>query len=84
MRANRVCVRLELPRALHRQLHEAAARKGCSAKQLMLSAIEQAIAAPPRKRGRLNLDKPLVLSTGKPISLTEEKLYELAFPFGNL
>ena len=68
---------------MHRQLHEAAARKDCSARQLMLHAIEQAIAAPSRKRGRVNLDKPLVPGTRKPISLSEEELYKLAFPFGN-
>jgi len=83
MKANTVRTSLDLPKTLHRRLHEAAARQGCSARQLMLNAIEQAITGPSKKRGRLNLKKPLVPSTGKPISLTEEKLYELAFPFGN-
>ncbi|HEV2687602.1 MAG TPA: hypothetical protein VGV35_03580 [Bryobacteraceae bacterium] len=83
MKRNTIRTSLDIPRTLHRQIHEAASRKGCSARQLMLSAIEQAIAPPQRRKVRLNLDKPLVPSTGKPISLTEEEIYELAFPFGN-
>ena len=83
MKRNTIRISLDLPRNLHRQLHETAARKGCSARQLMLNAIEQAIAPAQGKRGRLSLDKPLVPSTGKSISLTEGEIYELAFPFGN-
>lgn len=83
MKQNTIRTSLDLPRTLHRKLHEAASRKGCSARQLMLRAIEQAIVPTQRRKGRLNLDKPLVPSTGKPISLTEEEIYELAFPFGN-
>jgi len=31
---------VDLPRDLHRRLHEAAARKGCSARKLILAGIE--------------------------------------------
>jgi hypothetical protein len=70
---------IDLPRDLHRRLHEAAARKGCSARQLILRSIEHAVdeASPKRPRRRLNLDKPIVPSTGKPIDLTNEQIYDL-------
>jgi len=53
---------IDLPRELHRRLHEAAARKGCSARQLILASIEQAVeeAEPARPRRRLSLDPPLI------------------------
>ena len=70
---------LDIPKRLHRQLREAAARRGCSARQLVLESIERVVAesAPQRPRRRLSLDPPIVPSTGKPIDLTEEQLYEL-------
>jgi hypothetical protein len=46
---------------------------------LILSAIEQAIQPPRRGRRRLNLDKPLV-RLKKPISITNEQIYELGIP----
>jgi hypothetical protein len=70
---------IDLPRDLHRRLHEVAAREGCSARQLILRSIERAIeeATPKRPRRRLNLDKPIVPSTGKPFDLTNEQIYDL-------
>ena len=70
---------IDIPRDLHRRLHEAAARKGCSARQLILRSIEQAIeeATPKRPRRRLRLDPPIVPSTGNPIDLTNEQIYDL-------
>ena len=74
---------IDLPRALHRRLHEAAASKGCSARQLVLRSIERVVeeSTPKRPRRRLNLDKPIVPSTGKPFDLTNEQIYDLiGFP----
>jgi len=70
---------IDLPRDLHRRLHEVAAQKGCSARQLILRSIEQTVneATPKRPRRRLNLDKPIVPSTGKPFDLTNEQIYDL-------
>jgi len=70
---------IDLPRDLHRRLHEAAARKGCSARQLILRSIEQAVeeATPKRPRRHLKLDPPIVKSTGKPFDLTNEQIYDL-------
>jgi predicted DNA-binding ribbon-helix-helix protein len=70
---------IDLPRDLHRRLHEVAARKGCSAHQLILRSIERAVeeSTPKRPRRRLNLDTPIVPSTGKPFDLTNEQIYDL-------
>ena len=79
MNPNSVRTSIDLPRDLHRRLHEAAARRGCSARQLILRSIEQAVeeADPKRPKRRLNLDKPIIPSTGKPFDLTNEQIYDL-------
>jgi plasmid stability protein len=70
---------IDLPRDLHRKLHEAAARKGCSARKLILASIEQAVAGPEPSRPprRLTLDKSLVPPAGRRIDLTNEEIYDL-------
>jgi hypothetical protein len=70
---------IDLPRDLHRRLHEAAARKGCSARQLILASIERTVATQriQRPRRRLSLDTPIVPSTGKAFDLTNEEIYEI-------
>jgi metal-responsive CopG/Arc/MetJ family transcriptional regulator len=49
---------IDLPRDLHRRLHEAAARKGCSARKLILAGIELAVeeTSTERPKRRLILD----------------------------
>lgn len=75
---------IDLPRDLHRRLHEAAARRGCSARKLILASIEQAVtqteATHPQRR--LSLDAPLVPASGrKPFDFTNEQIYDLVeFP----
>lgn len=70
---------LDIPSSLHRRLHELAARKGCSARQLILRSIEGAVQElePARPRRRLSLDRPIVPSTGKPFDLTNKQIYDL-------
>lgn len=70
---------LDLPRDLHRRLHEAAARQGCSARRLILSSIERAVTeSEPRPWRRLNLNVPIVPSEGRrPFDLTNEQIYDL-------
>ena len=80
MKPNSVRTSVDLPRDLHKRLREEAARKGCSARQLIVAAIEQAITPTPPKKGRLNLEHGLVRRTGKPISITNKEIYELGFP----
>lgn len=70
---------VDVPRDLHRRLHEAAARKGCSARKLILAGIERAVeeARPSRPRRRLSLDPPLIHPAGRRIDITNEEAYEL-------
>jgi len=70
---------IDLPRDLHRRLHEAAARKGCSARKLILAGIERAVdeTRPTRPKRRLNLDEPLIPPAGRKLDLTNEEIYEL-------
>jgi hypothetical protein len=83
MKADTIRTSVDLPQALHRRLHEAAVRKGCSARQLILAAIERAIEeGPKRPRERLDLRKhPLVPSTGKPIGVSNDQIYAAALSF---
>jgi hypothetical protein len=78
--ADSIRTSIDLPRKLHRRLHAAAARRGCSARQLILASIEQAVAQsePTRPRRRLNLDAPLVAARGRrPFNLTNDQIYGL-------
>ena len=53
---------INIPRRLHRELHDAAERRGCSPSQLILQGIEPVIAesVPQRPKRRLSLDPPIV------------------------
>jgi hypothetical protein len=70
---------LDIPVALHRRLHEVAARQGCSARQLILQSIQRTVedSSPKRPGRRLVLDPPIVPSTGKPFALSSEQIYDL-------
>lgn len=80
MKPGSIRTSIDIPRGLHRRLHEAAARRGCSARQLILLSIEQAVAQnePKRPRRRLSLDPPLVPADGRrAFDLTNEQIYDL-------
>lgn len=79
MKENTVRTSVDIPTGLHRRLHAAAAREGCSARRLILRGIERTIrdAEPHRPRRRLTLDVPIVPSTGKPFDLSNEQIYDL-------
>jgi hypothetical protein len=79
VKAHSVRTSIVLPGDLHRRLHEAAARQGCSARQLILASIERAIeqAEPTRRGRRLSLDPPLIPLAGRRIDLTNEQIYDL-------
>jgi hypothetical protein len=68
-----------LPRDLHRRLHEAAARRGCSARALILAGIERAVEAAKSVRPTrgLKLDPPLIRPVGRRIDLTNDVIYNL-------
>jgi hypothetical protein len=70
---------IDLPRDLHRRIHEAAARKGCSARKLILEGIRRAVdeVQPTRPVRRLSLDPPLIPPTGRTIDFSNAELYDL-------
>jgi hypothetical protein len=79
MKQTAIRTSIDLPRDLHRKLHEAAARKGCSARKLILAGIEQAISEPAlsRPKRRLDLSTPLIPPAGRKLDMTNEEIYEL-------
>ena len=79
MKSDAVRTSIDLPRDLHRRVHEAAARKGCSARKLILAGIERAVeeARPLRPRRRLSLDPPLIRPAGRRIRITNDEIYDL-------
>jgi hypothetical protein len=81
MKPDSVRTSIAIPRKLHRKLREEAAKRGCSARSLILAAIEQTVASPARRKGRLKVDRPLLDDgTRKVSSMTSEEIYELGFP----
>ena len=79
MKGSAVRTSIDIPQDLHRRLHEAAARKGCSARKLLLLGVQRAVeevgAARPKRR--LSLDTPLIRPSGRRIDLANEKIYDL-------
>ena len=78
MKEDTVRTSLNVPVGLHRRLHEAAAQKGCSARQLILRVMERPVREMElqRPQRRLSMDVPIVASTGKPFDLTNEQIYD--------
>jgi hypothetical protein len=71
---------IDLPRDLHKRIREAAARRGCSARKLILEGIERAIEETriDRPQRRLSLEESLIPPAGRRIrSLTNEEIYDL-------
>jgi hypothetical protein len=66
---------IDLPREVHRRLHELAACKGCSARQLILASIARVI--DEAEPAGLNLGSSLIPPAGRQIDLTNDQLYEL-------
>lgn len=79
MKSATIRTSIDLPRDLHRRLHEAAARKGCSARKLILASIERSVeeAKPSRPKRRLSLNPPLIKPAGRTIAVTNEEIYGL-------
>jgi hypothetical protein len=81
MKTDTVRTSIDLPREVHCQLHEAAARKGCSARKLILEGIDIVIreSGSSRRGKRLDLDaNPPIPADGRRLrSLTNEEIYDL-------
>ena len=68
---------LDIPEDLHRRIHEAAKRRGCSARALILSSIEREVAISPGARGRVKA--PLLSGKGKPVNPSHDQIYDILF-----
>jgi metal-responsive CopG/Arc/MetJ family transcriptional regulator len=69
---------LDIPEALHRKIHEAAQRRGCSARALILASIEREVASDPAARkGRVQV--PLVCGEGEPVDPSQDQIYDTLF-----
>lgn len=79
MKTDSIRTSIDLPRDLYRRLQQAAAREGCSVRQLILRSIGQLVeeTTPRRRRRRLALDPPSVPSRGKPFNLTNKQIDKL-------
>jgi hypothetical protein len=66
MKPTTIRTSLDIPAPLHRRLHEAAARRGSSARQLILRSIERLVEEElPQPENRVEL--PLVPAAGRRI-----------------
>ena len=69
---------LDIPEDLHRRIHEAAKRRGCSARALILASIEREVGLESGARGRVRA--PLVLGKGEPVNPSHDEIYDVLFP----
>ena len=68
---------LDIPADLHRSIHEAAKRRGCSARALILSSIEREVALEFSAKRRVNA--PLVPDKGEPVNPSHDHIYDVLF-----
>jgi hypothetical protein len=68
---------LDIPEDLHRRIHEAAKRRGCSARALILSSIEREVALDAGVKRRVKA--PLVSGKGKPVNPSRDEIYDILF-----
>lgn len=75
--AHTVRTSLDIPVDLHRRIHEAARRRGCSARALILASIEREVAFARGAKGRVAA--PLVLAKGEPVDPSHDQIYDVLF-----
>jgi hypothetical protein len=75
--AHTIRTSLDIPEDLHRRIHEAAKRRGCSARALILSSIEREVALDSGVKGRINA--PLVCGAGEPVNPSHDQIYDVLF-----
>jgi len=68
---------LDIPVDLHRRIHEAAKRRGCSARALILSSIEREVALCAVAKGRVKA--PLLAEKGKRVNPSHDHIYDVLF-----
>jgi hypothetical protein len=75
--ARTVRTSLDIPEDLHRRIHEAARRRGCSARALILSSIQREVALDSGAKGRVTA--PLVSGAGEPVNPSHDQIYDILF-----
>ncbi len=75
--AHTVRTSLDIPEDLHRKIHEAAKRRGCSARALILSSIEREVLFESGAKGRVKV--PLVTGAGDPVNPSHDHIYDVLF-----
>ena len=75
--AHTIRTSLDLPEELHRRIHEAARRRGCSARALILSSLEREVALESGAKGRVQT--PLVTGPGEPVNPSHDQIYDVLF-----
>ncbi|HEY7388537.1 MAG TPA: hypothetical protein VH640_08510 [Bryobacteraceae bacterium] len=75
--AHTVRTSLDIPEDLHRRIHEAAKRRGCSARDLILASIEREVGFESGARSRVKA--PLVLGKGEPVDPIHDEIDEVLF-----
>lgn len=75
--AHTIRTSLDIPKDLHRLIHEAAKRRGCSARALILSSIEREVAFGSRPKVRVR--SPLVPGEGEPVNPSHDEIYDVLF-----
>ena len=68
---------LDIPEDLHRRLREAARRRGCSARALILASLEREVAFESGARGRVQA--PLVTGKGELVNPSHDQIYDVLF-----
>jgi hypothetical protein len=84
MKRKTVRTSVDLPLDLHRRLREAAAKKGCSARQLIVAAIEQAISVHASQGEGYFWSAPFSLGSANRSRSQTKKSMSLAFPDVNV
>ena len=68
---------LDIPADLHRRIHEAARRRGCSTRALILASIEREVAFESSANGRVSA--PLLPGKGEPVNPSHDQIYDVLF-----
>lgn len=80
MKPESVRTTVDIPAPLYRKLKAQAAAQGCSARELILRAMERVVLN-PRQPVRQRVQFPLIRSQGPKVRLSGEQMYEhVEFP----
>ena len=80
MKKRSICVTIDIPVLLYRQLKKQAAARGESVDDLILAGVKQVLLQAHRPRAK-RVKFPIIVSEGPKVDLTNEQIYaEVGFP----